>query len=234
MDSRDEALSMLDWWRTAGVDVLVQDAPRDWLRRSVPAPAPVQDGVAPVAARSDRMPATIAEVHARLATDPEFGEGRRVAPFGAPHGGLTIFVDMPEQADLDAGALLSGQLGQLFDRMLAAIGRDRASAYVAPLSPTRPIGGRVAPSAIGQLAPFALHHAVLAAPRALLLAGEAASRAFLGIGHVEARGRVHEINHGQAKLTAIATIHPRDLLRNAGRKADAWRDLRLLIEVLNT
>lgn len=229
MNSRDEALSILGWWELAGVDVAIDEAPRDWLA----APRPVAaSAVAPMPVDAPpALPATIEAMHAFLATAPIFGEGPRIAPHGTPAAGLMILVDMPDQADLTQGDLLCGQAGMLFDRMLGAIGRDRASIYLASVTPTRPTGGRIPRSET--IFEAAKHHAVLAAPRAILLVGETACRALLGIGHVEARGRIHEINHGGATIAAVATIHPRDLLRNAGRKADAWRDLRLLTEVLN-
>ena len=34
VDSR-EAESLIGWWREAGVDTLVQEAPRDWLERTL-------------------------------------------------------------------------------------------------------------------------------------------------------------------------------------------------------
>lgn len=239
MDGRDQALSLLGWWRLAGVDVMVDETPRDWLapeRAPAAMPAARASSVAvapPPAPAVAALPVDLAALQAFLATNETLGEGRRIAPRGAAESGLMILADMPEQADLAEGVLFAGQLGLLFDRMLAAIGRDRASAYLAPLSPVRPAGGRLAPTAMEPLSRLAKHHVRLAAPRALLLLGEAASRAILGLGHVEARGRVHEINLNDVKVAAVATIHPRELLRNAGRKADAWRDLRLLLEVFD-
>src|SRR3546814_16360651 len=63
---------------------------------------------------------------------PEAGwPGSPIATRGNPAADLAIVVDMPEREDGET--LLSGAAGVLFDRMLAAIGRDRSSVYLAPL-----------------------------------------------------------------------------------------------------
>src|SRR3546814_18228787 len=72
-----------------------------------------------------------------------------------------------------------GAAGVLFDRMLAAIGRDRSSVYLAPLCAIRPVSGQI-PADLGPpLAEIALHRLALCRPKRLLLMGNAASRALL-------------------------------------------------------
>src|SRR3546814_13451631 len=86
---------------------------------------------------------------------------------------------MPEREDGET--LLSGAAGVLFDRMLAAIGRDRSSVYLAPLCAIRPVSGQI-PADLGPpLAEIALHRLALFRPKRLLLMGNAASRALLGV-----------------------------------------------------
>lgn len=218
------ALSALDWWREAGVDVLVEEEPRDWLRAPSKAAAPV----APAPAATDDLPATLADFHSWLGENKAMpgAPGSRILPTGDAASGLMLLADMPDPADGAAGQLFSGELGRLFDRMLAAIGRDRASIYLASLA-----GAAVAPRDLeaDALVRAARHHVALAAPRLLLLLGDAPTRAILGMRVVEARGKIHEINHGGAKVRAIATFRPRDLVQRASMKALAWADLRLLL-----
>jgi DNA polymerase len=234
MDTRGGAISALGWWLEAGVDTLVDEAPRNWLR---PTPA-LEAAAAPAQAapaEADPMPATIAAMHARLA-DPSLvadAVGRPLPPIGDTASGLMLLADMPEAGDAAAGELLSGDVGRLLDRMLGAIGRDRASAYIATMAPARPAGGRIAPAVAAELARLALHHVALAQPRMLLLLGEAPCRAILGLGLAEARGHIHEVNHRNATFGVVATFPPRFLLREQGAKAQAWQDLRLLLGGLN-
>jgi DNA polymerase len=224
-----DALNALGWWQLAGVDTAVEDAPRDWLARpSAPqaaAPTPAPEALA--------LPATLAAMHAFLASAPIFGEsGTRLAPEGDPASGLMVLIDMPEGEDAEAGQLLAGKTGLLFERMLAAIGRDRGSIYLAAITPARPLGGTLPPDIAAEHARLALLHAALAAPRALLVMGTAASCAILGADLHETRGRLHSVTQGAANFAAVATFHPRFLFRQTARKAGAWRDLRLLAGAL--
>lgn len=226
MDMRTGALSALGWWQEAGVDVLVDDAPRDWLRPAAPRPAP-----AAPAAEPDPLPATLAAIHARLA-EPGLVPAALtapVAPAGEVASGLMLLVDMPDPGDAEAGQLVSGEAGRLLDRMLAAIGRDRASIYLAPFAPARPAGGRLDPATCEALARLAFQHVALVQPRAVLMLGDTGVRAMLGRGLAEARGGMHDLNHRGHTVRAVATFHPRYLLREPAAKAKAWADLRLLL-----
>ncbi|TVV75610.1 uracil-DNA glycosylase family protein, partial [Sphingomonas solaris] len=117
----------------------------------------------------------------------------------------------------------------LLDRMLAAIGRDRASVYLASLLPARPVGGRIDPAVAAPALALAKRHVALAAPRLLLLCGDDATRALLGSGVAAARGRIHDLNHDGVKVRAVATFHPCRLLEHPMQKAGAWQDLQLLL-----
>ncbi|HWL46152.1 MAG TPA: uracil-DNA glycosylase family protein [Sphingomonadaceae bacterium] len=236
------ALSALDWWQLAGVDTVVADAPRDWLApveprnatalppsAASPAPAPPSTAARPTVP----LPATLAAMHALLAAAPVFGEGGiRLAPEGDPASGLMVLIDMPEPEDAAAGHLLAGKTGLLFERMLAAIGRDRASVYFAAITPARPLGGALPPAVGAEHARLARHHVALAAPRAVLLMGSGASCAILGADLLETRGRLHTVTPGATPCAAIATFHPRFLFKQPARKAGAWCDLRLLAGAL--
>ncbi|MDB5683221.1 MAG: uracil-DNA glycosylase superfamily protein [Sphingomonas bacterium] len=228
MDMQTGVLSALGWWQEAGIDMLVDDAPRDWLRPiapAAPAPAAIPDPT------PDPLPATIAALHARLAAPGLVANAvsPRIPPSGDLASGLMLLTDMPESRDAAAGELLTGDAGRLLDRMLAAIGRDRAAVYLAAIAPARPAGGRIAAEAIGELDRLALQHVILAQPKLLLLLGDAPARAILGLSLAEARGRIHDLNQRGATVRVVATFPPRHLLREQGAKAKAWDDLRMLL-----
>jgi DNA polymerase len=65
---------------------------------------------------------------------------------------------MPAADDCSTGTLLSGEVGKLFDRMLAAIGRDRNSIYLASLSCLRSPDGRFTSDSATQCVTLARHH----------------------------------------------------------------------------
>jgi len=226
---RQSIASALEWWRDAGVDVLVEDAPRDWLRQPAQASAAAVDAPAPGTAIPDTLPAFSAW---RIGPDaPETAWGMPlIGASGDPAAPLMILIDCPERED-DAGMLLSGASGRLFDRMLAAIGFDRASIYLASVAAARPASGRIPPETEASLFEITRLLVSLAAPQRLLLMGNAASRAILAADAARARGRLHAVHHKEGTAVgtqAVATFHPRFLLERPAAKAEAWRALQLL------
>lgn len=235
LDLRASIASALDWWSEAGVDCEIDDAPRDWLARVRPvAPAAEQSAkvAAEAAAEAPRLPETLAEFVAwRVGPAvPESGwPGQSIGVQGDAASGLMIVTDMPDREDDAAGTLLSGASGRLFDRMLAAIGRDRQSIYLAPLAVRRPVAGRVTDEIAGNLSALLRQHIALAAPKRVLALGNAASRALTGMDVAQARGALRSVNHTEGTVEVVASFHPRFLLERPAAKADAWRDLQLLI-----
>lgn len=226
------ATSVLSWWTEAGVDTLVDEAPRDWLKprakeapRIATAAEPVPDEALP--GQLDLFRAWLASTDRLAFAAPA---APRICPAGDPASGLMILADMPSGEDCAAGTLISGEAGRLFDRMLAAIGRDRDSVYLAALSCIRSPSGQLNSEAMKSCAALARHHIGLAQPKAVLLFGDSCARALLGLSVPQARGRWHEIATHAGPVKALATIAPRQLLDSPRLKALAWADLQMLIE----
>lgn len=223
------AASALAWWEAAGVDTLVDDAPRDWFAR----PATPRPAATPAPAAAPGLPATLADFlawrHGDAAPDARFGTVR--LPFaGDPAAPLLVLTDMPEDGDTDT--LLAGPAGRLFDAMLAAIGLTRAQVYLAALAISRPATGQLPAEALPELARIARHLVALTRPHALLLLGQAPSRALLAADAARARGSLHSVDHDGGKTTATVLMPPRFLLTQPARKADAWADLLMLKGIL--
>lgn len=229
------ALSVLDWWQNAGVDTMVDEEPRNWLAEKAQ-PAVARPPVTAAEPRIRSTPATLAAFREWLATQDLLPDGsrpgNRVMPEGSPASGLMIMIDMPEASDRQNRALLSDETGRLLERMLATIGRSRKDAYLSSLSLERPAGARLDDSNLGALGRLARRHIGLAAPRRVLVMGEAACRAVLGKDIAPARQQIHKIEIENMTIEAVATFAPRFLIQNPARKADAWKDLRLLIKGL--
>lgn len=228
-DGTAATLSALRWWRDAGVDMLVDEQPRDWLaaaRPPVPAAAPPALALPAADTLPDTLPA-LAQWLADPATFAPLGP-RRFAATGDPAGALMLVTDMPERED--RAALMEGAAGRLLEAMLGAIGRDRASVYLAPLAPGRPASGRIDRALCPPLADALRRHVALARPRLVLLLGDLPATTLLDRPLAAARGRLHALNHDGGTVRALATFHPRFLLEHPACKADAWADLRLLLE----
>ena len=222
------ALAVLDWWRQSGVDTLIDEQPRDWLAPSRPSADSVADA-AVTPALPDSLDALLAYIKATAAAD----EGPPIPPAGDPNAGLMLVAAMPTAFDTPQTGLFAGREGRLLDAMLGAIGRDRASSYLATLAPQRPPGGRIDGAALAGHLDLARRHIALAAPRAVLLLGEEMARAMLGLRLATARGRTHQIDCAGVTVNVVVTFHPQMLLERPASKADCWADLRRLLEELN-
>jgi len=235
----DAIASALEWWRDAGIDALADETPRDWFAAPAPPPAPPKRIIAnqPAAPMVVPLPGTL-DAFLAWRVGPEAPEagwngGTPLAAQGLTDADLMILVDMPEREDAAAGRLLDGAAGRLFDRMLTAIGRSRDNVYLASLCTVRPLAGRVAPEVEERLAEIARRYVELVAPKRLLILGNATSRALLATDVTRARSSSHRINHPSAirdsVTEAVVSFHPRLLLERPAQKAEAWRDLQLLI-----
>lgn len=231
-DWRDAALSALDWWREAGVDVELTDAPRDWLA----APAPLSVTAEAVETAPAQMPATLAAFATWRTGDgaPEREWGvPLISATGPVDAALTVLIEMPERDDAVEGRLLSGKSGRLFDRMLAAIGLDRDRVHVASIAAARPVSGRIPREATASLTAITKHHVGLLKPKALLLLGNAPCQVLLDELCQQARGSLRPLNHGGASI-AVASFHPQQLIERPQLKAEAWKDLQMLQNALAT
>jgi len=254
LGSAAEIASLMGWWEDAGLDVLVDETPRDWLARVEPAPTATAAAVgapnpaaairpslpdapaasAPTPPPGPGFPDTLPAFQSWLATSEKISMplAARVAASGDPASGLMVLIDLPEAEDPAMGRLLSGAAGDLFDKMIGAMGRDRQALYLSAMAPGRPAGGYVDRAQGALFGQLARHHVALAKPRALLLMGEQPSRTFLNLGFVEARGRVHDVQLPGGAVSAVATFHPRTLLQHPQQKRRAWEDLQLLMKLL--
>jgi uracil-DNA glycosylase len=232
--NREDVSSLIGWWRDAGVDGAVSEVAVDWLALGSPQISNVANMVPPPAPLVEELPDTLSDFADWLLTSPNIPEAgppeRRVAPSGDPGSGFMILLDMPELADVDAGHLLSGEVAELVDKMLGAMGRDRSSVYITSLSPGRTPTGRLPETALDRLSEIARHHVRLVGPEKLWLMGRAASRALLGMDEVAGRGSLHVVNHLRGKAFAIASAHPRILLQTPKRKAEVWADMQRLLK----
>lgn len=243
-------LSVIDWWDAAGVDTLIDESPRNWLAPTVRAegasswPHRPAMPIGPAAPPALDMPDTLAAFETwRLGPTAPDGKwaGVRVGAQGVATAPLMVMIDMPEREDRP-GALLSGPAGALFDRILAAIGRDRGSIYLVPYCVARPLSGRLTAEDEAALAAVARAYMRLAAPKCVLVIGNASSRAILGTEVATARGILHSVNLDPAQnranqvnqrgIRAVASFSPRFLLERPAAKAEAWKDLQLAIKGL--
>jgi uracil-DNA glycosylase len=253
MTDRAALLAALDWQIDLGATEAIGDAPVDRYALAAeggapplppapaaPPPAPaILSGPAPagdpvaeagaLAGAAHDLPA-LREALARFdRCDLKQGARNLVFADGDPAAALMIVGEAPGREEDLQGRPFVGRAGQLLDRMLAAIGRDRHAAdpgggvYIANVLPWRPPQNRdPSPEEIAMMRPFLERHIALADPAVLVLMGNHACAALLGQrGITRLRG-----DWAQAMgRPALPMVHPAYLLRNPAAKREAWADL---------
>lgn len=223
--------ALMDWWKLAGADTAVAEEATPWLRAEA-APEPAAAFAAPTSTVAPRpvadstdwsaIPTLDALRELVLAQSPN-------APFadGNAASGLLILGEAPSAEDLRSGRPFSGPAGVFLDRMLAAIGMDRTSAYISLLCPRRRVPGPPPPDAIVADLELTRAHIRLAAPRLILLLGANPVQALTGSADPisRLRGSWLGVDAGAGTIPALATFNPAYLLRRPEEKAKAWADL---------
>ncbi len=204
------------------------------------APPPASPDAAVMAARQAAGNATTLDELQALLTDFEGCALRATATQlvfadGNPQGRVMFVGEAPGYDEDISGRPFVGRSGKLLDRMMAAIGLDRASCYIANVVPWRPPGNRTpTPQETAICLPFIRRQIELADPDILVCLGGPAMQTLLGIkdGITRSRGRWFSYDTGRREIRALATFHPAFLLRSPLQKRFAWRDFLALKKAL--
>jgi len=204
------------------------------------APAPLAPDIAVMAAREAARNATTLDELRAIMSAFEGCALRKTAKQlvfadGNPQARLMLVGEAPGSEEDRAGLPFVGRSGKLLDLMLAAIGLDRSSAYIANIIPWRPPGNRTPTPQESQIClPFITRQIELVDPDVLVCLGGPSSQALLGFsdGIRRTRGRWLSYATGTREIRAIATFHPAYLLRSPLEKRLAWRDFLAVKQVL--
>lgn len=224
-------------------------------RPSAQAPRPAPRAAAPMApgAMMAAQPPDVAEMAAReaarsaesleaLRTILEAFDGcplkrtatQLVFADGNPQARIMFVGEAPGRDEDVQGLPFVGRSGRLLDLMMAAIGLDRTSAYIANVIPWRPPGNRTpTPQETAICLPFIRRQIELADPDILVCLGGPSAQTLLGTkeGITKMRGHAVSYDTGRRTIEALATFHPAYLLRTPLGKRLVWRDL-LAIEAM--
>src|SRR5256714_13363202 len=162
---------------------------------------------------------------------------RLVFADGNPQARVMFVGEAPGRDEDIEGLPFVGRSGKLLDRMIAGIGLDRRSAYIANVVPWRPPGNRTpTPQESAVCLPFTLRPIELAHPDILVCLGNPSTQTLLNSkdGILKTRGRWLPFHTGTREIRAIATLHPAYLLRQPLQKRFAWRDFLAIKKALAT
>jgi len=167
----------------------------------------------------------------KLATNTVFADG-------TPSRHIMFIGEAPGRDEDRAGLPFVGRAGKLLDKMLAAIGLDRATnAYITNVLNWRPPDNRdPSPEEAAMCLPFLRRHIELVAPEIIILLGAVAARHVLGKtdGIMRLRGKWLEYHVGGHMIPVMPTLHPAYLLRQPAHKKLAWRDLQMISDKIKS
>lgn len=263
---RDTARALLDFYADAGADALMGEEPVDRFAAADAPPAPVQaprpavspaeiefrsraaaplsppapDEAAMAARQAAKSATTLDELRSILdrfdGCALKATASRLVFSDGTPGARVMLVGEAPGRDEDIEGLPFVGRSGKLLDRMLAAIGLDRTSVYIANIVPWRPPGNRTPTPQESQIClPFVLRQIELVDPDILVCLGGPSAQTLLGIkeGITKTRGRWFTFDTGKREIRAIPTFHPAFLLRSPLQKRFAWRDFLAIKKALD-
>jgi uracil-DNA glycosylase len=147
---------------------------------------------------------------------------------GADKARVMVIGEAPGRDEDLAGTPFAGQVGQLLNVMLGAIGMGEADVHITNVVYWRPPGNRT-PTAqeTAACAPFLMRQIELVAPDFVLILGGIAAKQLLGTsdGIMKIRGKWRTISSGGREIQALATLHPAYVLKVPASKRQVWRDL---------
>ena len=160
---------------------------------------------------------------------------------GSAESGVMFIGEAPGRDEDHSGTPFIGRAGQLLDKMLAAIGRDRTSAYITNIVYWRPPGNRnPTPTEAAICQPFIERQIAFVQPKLLVFLGGAAAKQMLntttGIMRLRGKWNSYTLPVGEGvgePIPSIATLHPAFLLRQPGQKKLAWNDFQLIRKALD-
>ena len=208
--------------------------------KTAPAAPAAPDAAAMAAREAAKSAGTLDELRTILETFDgcalKATASRLVFADGNPKARLMFVGEAPGRDEDIEGLPFVGRSGKLLDRMLTAIGLDRAQVYIANIVPWRPPGNRTPTPQESQIClPFILRQIELADPDILVCLGGPSAQTLLGIreGITKTRGRWFTFNTGKRDIRAMPTFHPAFLLRSPLQKRFAWRDFLAIKKALD-
>ncbi len=150
---------------------------------------------------------------------------------GSANSGLVFVGEGPGFDEDKQGRPFIGRAGKLLDRMIRAIGLQRADTYICNVVKCRPPNNRTPQEEeMAACLPFLFQQLEALEPKVICALGACASQALLGSSKPmwQVRAKIH-LWRG---IPLICTYHPAYLLRNPAQKAAAWQDLKEVLKLL--
>lgn len=171
--------------------------------------------------------------------------GRKQIVFGTgdPHAELMFIGEGPGADEDEQGLPFVGRAGQLLNNMIAAMGLKREQVYIANIVKCRPPGNRTPErDECDTCSPFLMRQIRVIRPKVIVALGATAAKNLLAVNDSMAsmRGRFYDFSPPRTladpdepfDCKLAVTYHPAFLLRDPRQKAEAWKDLQMVMKYL--
>lgn len=148
--------------------------------------------------------------------------------------GRLMFIGEAPGADEDAsGRPFVGRAGQLLNKIIEAIGLKREDIMIGNVNRCRPPQNRTpTPAEAATCKPFLLREIAIIRPDVIVVLGNTAMKNLLDTkeGITKLRGKFQDYRG----IKVMPTFHPAYLLRDPSKKREAWEDMKMVRDYLNT
>jgi DNA polymerase len=245
---------ILEWYVSAGVDVICGDEPFVFSEKIKPAVVQKTDTrpaitdlaqMSQAACKNARDICSKAQSLEELKKAVEMFDGcalkltanKTVFGDGNVHAKIMFVGEAPGADEDRLGKPFVGRSGHLLDKMLNAVGIKRSDCYITNVLMWRPPGNRTPTSAEAAVClPFLKRKIELIQPEIIVTLGAPAANALLDNEDTISKIRGKWLEYSPlpgVSIPLLPTFHPAYLLRNPVQKAKVWYDLLKLVKKIS-
>lgn len=149
---------------------------------------------------------------------------------GKPDARVVIVGESPGLPDADSEKPFMGPVGQLLEKILAAIGLKRDECYLTNVVKIITTGDEITPEMMKFFTPFLRRELMAIKPKIIISLGNTPTKALLNTKKsiTQMRGEFFDFNG----IKLLPTFNPAYLLRDPSKKREVWEDMKMARDFL--
>ena len=231
---KNTSLKLLDWYKSIGVDICIQNVPRKRFKSiSNNSNKNIEIGKINNLKNLERQILKLDSSELKSnATKLVFGDGNL-------NSKIMLIGEAPGYEEDKLGLPFVGAAGKKLDQMINAIGLNRKNnVYITNILPWRPPNNRTpSEKEILMFQPYVEKHIGIINPDIIVLLGNIAAKAILktkeGITKIHGNWFNYKNSYLNKIIDLICIFHPSFLLRSPNQKKYAWEDLKKIKKKIN-
>jgi uracil-DNA glycosylase family 4 len=177
---------------------------------------------------------TVEQINAEMLEKGKLLFPERVFIFGVGRTDAKVVIigESPGPPDANFGEPFRGPVGDLLDKILAAIGLSRRNCYLTNVVKFISQGDELTPEILSFFTPFLHRELAAISPQVIIALGNTPTKALLKTKKTisQVRGEFHDFQG--SKL--MPTFNPAYLLRDASKKREVWEDMKKVRDYLES